>query len=55
MTMSRIENDAVGPRALCDEQLDAVSGGESKPKGGGGFNIKFYTEQMTFDIREYDA
>jgi hypothetical protein len=31
--MTRIENETADPRALRAEELDAVTGGESKPKG----------------------
>jgi hypothetical protein len=34
--MTRIENAAADSGALRDEELSAVTGGESKPKGSGG-------------------
>ena len=53
--MSRIENATADPRALRDEELDAVNGGDSKPKGGSGFSVTIYVESMKFGIKAYDA
>jgi hypothetical protein len=50
--MSRIEDAAARPRALRDEELDAVNGGDSKLKR---FSVELYVEKMTFNIKEYDA
>jgi hypothetical protein len=36
--VTRIESAAADPRALREQELDAVTGGESKPKGTGGSN-----------------
>ena len=36
MTVNRSENATADSRALREKDLDAVTGGESKPKGSGG-------------------
>ena len=53
--MSRIENAAVDSRALPDEELEAVNGGDSKPKGGGVFSVTMYTESAKLNLQQIDA
>jgi hypothetical protein len=51
----RIENAAADPRALRDEDLKTVTGGESKPKGGGVFSVTMYTESVKLNLQQVDA
>jgi hypothetical protein len=52
--MRRIENDA-DARALRAEELDAVNGGESKPKGGGVSSVTMYTESVKLNLQQVNA
>ena len=53
--MTTIDNAAADPRALREQELDAVNGGDSKPKVGSGFSVTMYVENMRFNIQDYDA
>jgi hypothetical protein len=53
--MSGVENASVDWRILCDAELDAVTGGDSKPGRGARFTVKLYTEQVKFTLHDVDA
>jgi hypothetical protein len=50
-----VPENAFGPRVLCDGALSAVTGGDTKRSVARGLQATFYTEFVSFTLRESDA